>query len=42
MQSIPRDERVVIGADVGEGNRGDEDVLGTFGLQDMKQEVRWW
>ena len=38
MQSIPRDERVAIGADfnghAGEGNRGDE-VMGRFGIQDL-------
>ncbi|KAF3692496.1 hypothetical protein EXN66_Car008172 [Channa argus] len=42
MQSIPRGERVVIGADfnghVGEGNRGDENVMGRFGLQDRNAE----
>ena len=40
MLSIPRDERVVIGADfnghVGEGNRGDEESR--IGMQ----KVRWW
>ncbi|KAF3705386.1 Craniofacial development protein 2 p97 bucentaur protein [Channa argus] len=38
IQRIPRGERVVIGADfnghVGEWNRGDENVMGSFGLQD--------
>ncbi|KAK2918392.1 hypothetical protein Q8A73_002763 [Channa argus] len=42
MQSISRGERVVIGADfnghVGEGNRGDENVMGRFGLQDRNTE----
>ena len=42
MQSILRDERVVIGADfnghIGEGNRGDEEVLGRFGIQDRNAE----
>ncbi|KAK2891998.1 hypothetical protein Q8A73_017663 [Channa argus] len=42
MQSILRGERVVIGADfngdVGEGNRGDENVMGRFGLQDRNTE----
>ncbi|KAK2920732.1 hypothetical protein Q8A73_000217 [Channa argus] len=42
MQSIPRGERVVIGADfnghVGEGNRGDETVMGRFGVQDRNKE----
>ena len=35
VESIPREERVVIGADsnghVGEGNRGDENVMGRYG-----------
>ena len=42
MQSIPREERVVIGADfnghVGAGNRGDEEVMGRFGIQDRNTE----
>ena len=42
MQSIPGDERVVIGADfngqVGEDNRDDEDVLGRFDIQDRNSE----
>ncbi|KAK2887924.1 hypothetical protein Q8A73_019372 [Channa argus] len=42
MQNIPRGEKVLIGADfnghVGEGNRGDENVMGTFGLQDRNTE----
>ena len=35
MESIPKEERMVIGADfnlhVGEGNRGDENVMGRYG-----------
>ncbi|KAK2891510.1 hypothetical protein Q8A73_017175 [Channa argus] len=42
IQSISRGERVVIGADfnghVGEGNRGNETVMGRFGLQDRNTE----
>ena len=42
MQSIPRNERVVMGADfsgnVREGNRGDEEVTGRFGIQDTNTE----
>ncbi|KAF7651843.1 hypothetical protein LDENG_00104720, partial [Lucifuga dentata] len=42
MQSIPRGERVVIGADfnghVGAGNRGDEEVMGKFGIQEKNAE----
>lgn len=42
FSSIPRSERVVIGADVnghvGGGNRGDEEVMGRFGIQDRKTE----
>ncbi|KAK3529451.1 hypothetical protein QTP70_031090 [Hemibagrus guttatus] len=46
MESIPTGERVVIGADfnghVGEGNRGDEKVMGKFGVKERngKEEVR--
>lgn len=42
IESIPRGERVVIGADfnghVGGGNRGDEEVMGRFGLRDRNLE----
>ncbi|KAE8278217.1 hypothetical protein D5F01_LYC23707 [Larimichthys crocea] len=42
MQSIPRSERVVIGADfnghVGAGNRDDEEVMGRFGIQERNAE----
>ena len=43
MQSIEyRDERGVTGADfsghVGEDNRGDEEVMGRFGIQDRDSE----
>ncbi|KAE8291504.1 hypothetical protein D5F01_LYC11112 [Larimichthys crocea] len=42
MQSIPRSERVVIGADfnghVGAGNRDDEEVKGRFGIQERNAE----
>ena len=49
MHSIPRDERVVTGTDfnshVGEGNRGDEEVMGRFGFQDRNTDrqmmVHW-
>lgn len=40
--SIPRGEKVVIGADfnghVGEGNKGDEEVLGRFGVRERNNE----
>ncbi|KAK3531886.1 hypothetical protein QTP70_034392, partial [Hemibagrus guttatus] len=42
MKSIPTGERVVIGADfnrhVGEGNTGDEEVMGKFGVKERNLE----
>ena len=42
IERIPRGERVVMGADfsghVGEGNRGEEEVMGRFGFKDSNLE----
>ncbi|KAK3553676.1 hypothetical protein QTP70_006883 [Hemibagrus guttatus] len=46
MESIPTGERVVIGADfnghVGEGNTGDEEVMGKFGVKERNLEGQIW
>ncbi|KAK3571578.1 hypothetical protein QTP86_014149 [Hemibagrus guttatus] len=58
MESIPTGERVVIGADfnghVGEGNTGDEEVMGKFGVKErnlegqmkkrskIEKKTKWW
>lgn len=42
VESFPRNERLVIGEDfnghVDEGNRGDEKVLGSYGVNDRNAE----
>lgn len=39
MQSIPRSEKVAdFNGHVGAGNRGDEEVMGRFGIQEMNAE----
>ena len=42
VESISREKRVVIGSDfngqIGEGNRGDEDVMGRFVVKGSNQE----
>ena len=42
VESLPRDERIVIGADlnghVGQGNKGDEEVIGRYGVKERNPE----
>ena len=48
VESIPKEERLVIGADfnghVAEGNRGDENVMGRYGRcwRISRQECKWF
>ena len=44
VESIPREDRVVLGADidghVGEGSRGDEEMIGRFGVKGRNLDGR--
>ena len=46
IENIPKGERVALDADfndhVGEGNRGDEEVMGRFCIKDRNLEGQQW
>ena len=44
IESVPKEERIILGADlnghVGEGNVGDEEIMGRYGAGTRNKDVR--